>query len=188
MNRASSSMRRPANLVQECRTAHVPHFIYTSSSSVYGANERSLFSIDDAVNHPISLYAATKRVDELIAYAYNHLFSLSTTGLRFFRVYGPWGTGQTLLNSLSSSTAAFRIYNIGHGSPVRVGECVDLVEACPGKKAIRVSAPIQPGDVVSTHPDTQSLRHGVGFSPSIPIDVGIPRFVKWYMDYYGKRQ
>ena len=94
----------------------------------------------------------------------------------------------TLLDSPSSSTAPFRAYNIGHGSPVRVGDCVDLIEECLGKKAIRVSAPIQLGDVVSTHADTQSLRDDTGFSPSIPIEVGIPRFVEWYMDYYGQRQ
>jgi UDP-glucuronate 4-epimerase len=229
-----------ANLAQECRMAHVPHFVYASSSSVYGANKHSPFSVDDPVDHPISLYAATKRADELIAHAYSYLFSLPTTGLRFFTVYGPWGrpdmalflftdaifkgepltlfnggemyrdftyvddvveavmrliplapeqsVQQTLLDSPSSSTAPFRVYNIGHGSPVRVGDCVDLIEECLGKKAIRVSAPIQLGDVVSTHADTQSLKHDTGFSPSIPIEAGIPRLVKWYMDYYGKRQ
>jgi len=226
-----------ANLIQECRMTHVPHFVYASSSSVYGANEHSPFGVDDPVDHPISLYAATKRADELIAHTYSYLFSLPTTGLRFFTVYGPWGRPDmalflftdaifkgkpltlfnggemyrdftyvddvveavtrlislppeqsdqhTLLGLPSSSTAPFRIYNIGHGSPVRVGDCVDLIEECLGKKAIRISAPIQPGDVVSTHADTQSLRHDTGFSPSIPIEVGIPRFVKWYMDYYG---
>ena len=229
-----------ANLIQECRMTHVAHFVYASSSSVYGANERSPFSVDDPVDHPISLYAATKRADELIAHAYSYLFSLPTTGLRFFTVYGPWGrpdmalflftdaifkgkpltlfnggemyrdftyvddiieavmrlipfapkqsVEQTLLDSPSSSMAPFSVYNIGHGSPVRVGDCVDLIEECLGKKAIRISAPIQPGDVVSTNADTQSLRHDTGFSPSIPIEVGIPRLVKWYMDYYGKRQ
>jgi UDP-glucuronate 4-epimerase len=93
-----------------------------------------------------------------------------------------------LLDSPSSSTASFRIYNIGHGAPVRVGDCVDLIEECLSKKAVRVSAPMQPGDVVSTHADTESLRRDVGFSPSIPIGVGIPRFVKWYLNYYGQRQ
>jgi UDP-glucuronate 4-epimerase len=228
-----------ANVIQECRMAHVPHFVYASSSSVYGATEHSPFSVDDSVDHPISLYAATKRADELIAHVYSYLFCLPTTGLRFFTVYGPWGrpdmalflftdaisrgkpltlfnagemyrdftyvddiveaitrliplapvqlTRQTLLDSPASSTGPFRIYNIGHGSPVRVGDCVDLIEECIGKKAIRVSAPMQPGDVVSTHADTQSLRHDTGFSPSIPIEVGIPRFVKWYMDYYDRR-
>jgi UDP-glucuronate 4-epimerase len=227
-----------ANLIQECRIAQVPHFLYASSSSVYGANEHSPLSVDDPVDHPISLYAATKRADELIAHAYSYLFNLPTTGLRFFTVYGPWArpdmapflftdaifrgkpltlfnggemyrdftyvddvveammriiplvpkqsVQQTLLDSPSSSTAAFRIYNIGHGSPVRVGDCVDLIEECLGKKAVRVSAPMQPGDVVATHADTESLKRDTGFSPSIPIEVGIPRFVKWYMDYYGR--
>ena len=229
-----------ANLIQECRIAHVAHFVYASSSSVYGANDHSPFSVSDPVDHPISLYAATKRADELIAHAYSYLFSLPTTGLRFFTVYGPWGrpdmalflftdaivkgkplilfnggemyrdftyvddiveavtriiplvpkqsVQQTLLDSPSSSTAPFRVYNIGHGSPVRVGDCVDFIEKCLGKKAIRVSAPIQSGDVVSTHADIESLRHDTGFSPSIPIEVGIPRFVDWYLNYYGQQE
>jgi UDP-glucuronate 4-epimerase len=229
-----------ANLVQECRISQVSHFVYASSSSVYGANEHLPLSVENPVDHPISLYAATKRADELIAHAYSYLFSLPTTGLRFFTVYGPWGRPDmalflftdaifrgrpltlfnggemyrdftyvddaieavtrliplvpkqsvqpALLDLPSSSTAAFRVYNIGHGFPVRVGDCVDLIEECLGKKAIRVSAPIQPGDVVSTHADTQSLRNDTGFSPSIPIEVGIPRFVKSYLDYYGQRR
>jgi len=228
-----------ANLVQECRMARIAHLLYASSSSVYGANDHSPFSVDDPVDHPISLYAATKRTDELIAHAYSYLFGLPTTGLRFFTVYGPWGrpdmalflftdaivkgrtltlfnggemyrdftyiddiieaisrliplapkqsAQQVLLGTPSSSTAPFRVYNIGHGSPVRVGDCVDLIERYLDKKAIRVSAPMQPGDVVATHADTESLKHDVGFSPAIPIEVGIPRFVEWYMDYYGQR-
>jgi UDP-glucuronate 4-epimerase len=229
-----------ANLAEECRMSRMRHLVYASSSSVYGANEHSPFGVDDPVDHPISLYAATKRTGELIAHAYSYLFSLPTTGLRFFTVYGPWGrpdmalflftdaiskgkpltlfnggemyrdftyvddvieaimrlihlvpkqsVQQTLLESPSSSTAPFRVYNIGHGSPVRVGDCVDLIEECLGKQATRVSAPMQPGDVVSTNADTQSLKHDTGFSPAVPIEVGIPRFVRWYLDYYGQRQ
>jgi UDP-glucuronate 4-epimerase len=229
-----------ANLVQECHVADVPHLVYASSSSVYGANEHSPFSVDNPVDHPISLYAATKRADELIAHAYSYLFGLPTTGLRFFTVYGPWGrpdmalflftdaifkgvpltlfnggdmyrdftyvddvieavirllaltpeqsVQRILLSAPSSSTAPFRLYNVGRGSPVRVGDCVKLIEECLGKKAVLVSAPIQPGDVISTCADTQSLRHDTGFSPSISIEVGIPRFVEWYVEYYGQRE
>jgi UDP-glucuronate 4-epimerase len=226
-----------ANVAEECRMSRIRHLVYASSSSVYGVNEHSPFGVDDPVDHPISLYAATKRADELIAHAYSHLFSLPTTGLRLFTVYGPWGrpdmalflftdaifhgrpltlfrggemyrdftyvddiieaitrlmplapeqsVRQVLLDSPASSTGPFRIYNIGHGSPVRVGDCVDLIEECLGKKAIRMSVPMQPGDVVSTNADTESLRHDTGFTPAVPIEVGIPRFVKWYLDYYG---
>jgi UDP-glucuronate 4-epimerase len=79
------------NVLEGCRHAGVQHLVYASSSSVYGANERVPFSVADNVDHPISLYAASKKANELMAHSYSHLFALPTTGLRFFTVYGPWG-------------------------------------------------------------------------------------------------
>jgi UDP-glucuronate 4-epimerase len=79
------------NVLEGCRHAGVQHLVYASSSSVYGANEKIPFSVEDNVDHPISLYAASKKANELMAHAYSHLFGLPTTGLRFFTVYGPWG-------------------------------------------------------------------------------------------------
>jgi UDP-glucuronate 4-epimerase len=79
------------NILEACRHAKIEHLIFASSSSVYGANTKRPFSVHDPVDHPISLYAATKRANELIAHSYSHLYNLSTTGLRFFSVYGPWG-------------------------------------------------------------------------------------------------
>lgn len=79
------------NLLECCRKFPVKHLVYASSSSVYGANTKMPFNVNDPVNHPVSIYAATKRANELMAHAYSHLFNLSTTGLRFFTVYGPWG-------------------------------------------------------------------------------------------------
>jgi UDP-glucuronate 4-epimerase len=79
------------NILEGCRNHHVEHLVYASSSSVYGANQKLPFSVEDNVDHPVSLYAATKKANELIAFTYSHLFSLPTTGLRFFTVYGPWG-------------------------------------------------------------------------------------------------
>lgn len=79
-----------ANLLEGCRD-RVPHLIYASSSSVYGANDKLPFAVEDRVDHPLSFYAATKRANELMAHAYSHLYHLPTTGLRFFTVYGPWG-------------------------------------------------------------------------------------------------
>lgn len=79
------------NMLECCRHHHIEHLIYASSSSVYGANTKLPFSIHDNVDHPVSLYAATKKANELMAHTYSHLFGLSTTGLRFFTVYGPWG-------------------------------------------------------------------------------------------------
>ena len=78
-------------ILEGCRHANVAHLVYASSSSVYGANHTLPFSEDQAVDHPVSLYAATKRADELMAHSYSHLFRLPATGLRFFTVYGPWG-------------------------------------------------------------------------------------------------
>lgn len=80
-----------ANVLEACRHHGVEHLVYASSSSVYGANTRMPFSVHDEVNHPVSLYAATKKSNELMAHSYSHLFGLPTTGLRYFTVYGPWG-------------------------------------------------------------------------------------------------
>lgn len=80
-----------ANILEGCRHNQVQHLVYASSSSVYGANTRMPFSVHDEVNHPVSLYAATKKSNELMAHSYSHLYGLPTTGLRYFTVYGPWG-------------------------------------------------------------------------------------------------
>ncbi|KZV15269.1 hypothetical protein F511_09357 [Dorcoceras hygrometricum] len=79
------------NLLEACRHGEVGHLVYASSSSVYGANRKLPFAVEDAVDHPVSLYAATKKANELMAHSYSHLYGLPTTGLRFFTVYGPWG-------------------------------------------------------------------------------------------------
>ena len=80
-----------ANVLEGCRHSGIQHFVYASSSSVYGANTKLPFAVDDPVDHPLSLYAATKKANELMAHSYSHLYSIPTTGLRFFTVYGPWG-------------------------------------------------------------------------------------------------
>jgi UDP-glucuronate 4-epimerase len=80
-----------ANVLEGCRHNHVQHLVYASSSSVYGGNTKMPFSEEDPVDHPVSLYAATKKANELMAHSYSHLYGLPTTGLRFFTVYGPWG-------------------------------------------------------------------------------------------------
>ena len=79
------------NILEACRHGGVQHLVYASSSSVYGANRKLPFAVEDAVDHPVSLYAATKKANELMAHTYSHLYGLPTTGLRFFTVYGPWG-------------------------------------------------------------------------------------------------
>lgn len=88
---ADSNLVGFINVLEACRHHGVQHLVYASSSSVYGANEKAPFSVSDPVDHPVSLYAATKKANELMAHTYSHLFGLPTTGLRFFTVYGPWG-------------------------------------------------------------------------------------------------
>lgn len=88
---ASSNLVGFANILEACRHGEVEHLVYASSSSVYGANRKLPFAVEDAVDHPLSLYAATKKANELMAHTYSHLYGLPTTGLRFFTVYGPWG-------------------------------------------------------------------------------------------------
>jgi len=87
----SSNIAGFVNILEACRHNHVEHLVYASSSSVYGANTQMPFSVHNNVDHPVSLYAATKKANELMAHTYSHLFNLPTTGLRFFTVYGPWG-------------------------------------------------------------------------------------------------
>lgn len=104
------------NVLEGCRLARTPHLVYASSSSIYGLNEKTPFSAHDSVDHPVSLYAATKRADELMAHVYSHQFSLPTTGLRFFTVYGPWDRPDMALQSFAkkiSNGETIEVYNNG---------------------------------------------------------------------------
>lgn len=104
------------NILEGCRYAEVQHLVYASSSSVYGANIKIPFAVDDPVEHPVSLYAATKRANELMAYTYSHLYSLPTTGLRFFTVYGPWGRPDMAYFSFTKSILSgkpIKVFNYG---------------------------------------------------------------------------
>ena len=104
------------NVIEGCRHARVGHLVYASSSSVYGANHVLPFSEDQNVDHPVSLYAATKKANELIAYSYSHLYRLPTTGLRFFTVYGPWGRPDTAPMLFAKAILAgtpIRVFNYG---------------------------------------------------------------------------
>ncbi|HEX5313958.1 MAG TPA: NAD-dependent epimerase [Gammaproteobacteria bacterium] len=104
------------NLCECCRAHPVRHLVYASTSSVYGANEKLPFAVADGADHPVSLYAATKRANELIAHAYSHLFAIPATGLRFFTVYGPWGRPDMALFKFTRSMLAgepIEVYNHG---------------------------------------------------------------------------
>jgi UDP-glucuronate 4-epimerase len=228
------------NVLEGCRHNGCGHLLYASSSSVYGSNTKLPFRTSDNVDHPLSLYGASKKANELMAHSYSHLFRLPTTGLRFFTVYGPWGrpdmamwlfaaailagTPISLFNhgkmrrdftyvddvvqavtrlidkpaqpdpawsgdapNPATSTAPWRVYNIGNNSPVDVPHVVDLLEQVIGKKAIRELLPMQAGDVPATFADVDDLMRAVDFKPSTPIAEGIAKFVAWYMDYQKGR-
>lgn len=227
------------NILEACRHSKIGHLIYASSSSVYGANKKMPFSVHDNVDHPISLYAASKKANELMAHTYSALYDLPTTGLRFFTVYGPFGrpdmalflftkailegrpidvynhgkmrrdftyvgdiveaigrlipkipvpdqTWNGLTPDPSSSFAPYRVYNIGNNKPVELLKFIEVIEQKIGKKAIKTLLPIQDGDVPETYADVEDLMREVDFKPSTPIDVGVGRFVDWYLDYYGE--
>ncbi|HEY4583809.1 MAG TPA: NAD-dependent epimerase [Lysobacter sp.] len=225
------------NVLEACRASRVGHLVYASSSSVYGANRELPFSVEHPVDHPVSLYAATKKANELMAHTYSHLYALPTTGLRFFTVYGPWGrpdmspflfarriaAGEpidvynhgrhsrdftyiddivegvvrtldrppaaqddpALLASPATSTAPYRVYNIGSHRPVELLRYIELLEQHLGRRVERRLLPLQPGDVADTYADVDALRRDTGYAPGTPVEDGVARFVAWYRDYYG---
>ncbi len=225
------------HLLECCRFHPVKHLVFASSSSVYGSNAKMPFATSDGVDHPISLYAASKKANELMAHSYSHLFGIPTTGLRFFTVYGPWGRpdmayflfadairegkpiqvfnqGQmkrdfTYIDDIvsgvllvagrpatansnfdrqhpdpSSSTAPYKLYNIGNSSPVPLLEFIEAIEKGLGKKAKMEFLPMQPGDVVETHADISELMQDMGYEPKISVAQGVAEFTKWYLNFY----
>jgi UDP-glucuronate 4-epimerase len=207
---------------------------------VYGANTSMPFSIHDNVDHPVSLYAATKKANEMMAHCYSHLYQIPTTGLRFFTVYGPWGRPDMALFKFTqaimhgkqlevynqgrmkrdftyvddivsamvklldhvpqpnsgwdskhpdpaTSSAPYRIFNIGNNRPTELARFIEVLETIIGKKADIRYLPLQPGDVLETYADVDSLSEAVGFAPSTTIEDGIAKFVAWYRTYYDIR-
>ncbi len=225
------------NVLEGCRRAKVEHLVYASSSSVYGGNTRMPFSVHDNVDHPVSLYAATKKANELMAHTYAHLYGIPCTGLRFFTVYGPWGRPDmalflftkailagkpidvynhgrmqrdfTYIDDIvegvvraldrpakpdpawsgdtpnhATSSAPYRLYNIGNHQPVALLRFIEILEKALGKTAKKNFLPMQAGDVPATYADVQELIDDVGFKPDTPLEEGIRRFVEWYRGYY----
>jgi len=213
------------NLLECIRHHKIKKLVYASSSSVYGLNKKVPFETEDNVDHPISLYAATKKSNELMAYTYSHLYDIQTIGLRFFTVYGPWGrpdmamflftdailnnnpikvfnegklsrdftyiddmiegVQKTLLNP-QPEEKNYSLYNIGNGSPVKLLDFIKAVEHSTGKTAEKQMMPMQPGDVEQTWADTKALEKDYGYKPNTDIQVGVDKFVEWYIDYYNK--
>jgi UDP-glucuronate 4-epimerase len=225
------------NVLEGCRHSGVGHLVFASSSSVYGSNTRLPFSEHDNVDHPVSLYAATKKANELMAHSYAHLYRLPCTGLRFFTVYGPWGRPDMALFKFTegilagrpipvfnrgemvrdftyvddivegivrvidlpaqprpdwsgdhpdpaTSSAPWRVFNIGNSQPVKLLRYIEVIEQCLGRKAVVELLPMQPGDVQATIADVSSLKKATGFRPNTSVETGVAKFIDWYRDYY----
>jgi len=189
------------NILEGCRHSEIKHLVFASSSSVYGANTLMPFSVHHNVDHPVSLYAATKKANELMAHTYASLYNIPCTGLRFFTVYGPWGRPDMALFLFTKAILEgksidvynygkmkrdfpYKIYNIGNNNPVGLMRFIDVLEKYLGKKTEKNFLPMQPGDVPATCADIDDLMKNVGFSPSTPIEKGVKKFLDWYLDYY----
>lgn len=226
-----------SHILEASRIFKIKHLVYASSSSVYGSNSKVPFSVADNVDHPVSLYAATKKSNELMAHAYSHLYDIPSSGLRFFTVYGPWGrpdmapmkfaeaivSGKEIqvynygnhrrdftyiddivdgvikvydnppkrdanwnsnISDPGSSSAPWRVFNIGNGQPVNLMDFISCLEKELGKKAILKFLPMQPGDVLDTWAENSDLIRSLGYSPNVSIEIGVKKFVEWYRDYY----
>jgi UDP-glucuronate 4-epimerase len=229
------------NVLECCRHHAIGHLVYASSSSVYGMNSAMPFSVHDNVDHPISLYAASKKANELMAHTYSHLYRIPTTGLRFFTVYGPWGRPDMALFLFTkailagepiqvfnngemqrdftyiddivegiirvtdrpatanpdwdssypdpgTSSAPYRLYNIGNSKPVRLLDFIDAIEKALGRTAQKVLLPMQPGDVAATYADVEDLIAMADYQPNTPMQTGIDNFIAWYLEYMHKEQ
>lgn len=235
---ADSNLVGHLTILEGCRHNKVQHLVYASSSSVYGLNRKMPFDTSDSVDHPVSLYAATKKANEMMAHSYSHLYNLPTTGLRFFTVYGPWGRPDMALfkftnaivkgeaidvynngdmqrdftyiddivegilriqnviptrqenwsveeGSPANSSAPYRIYNIGHGSPVKLMDYIEALEESLGVEAKKNFMPMQPGDVYATYADTEDLFKAIDYRPQVKVKEGVQAFVDWYKSYYN---
>ena len=234
---ADSNLIGHLAVLEGCRRTGVKHLVYASSSSVYGLNTKMPFATSDSVDHPVSLYAATKKANELMSHTYSHLYGVPTTGLRFFTVYGPWGRPDMALflftkaildgkpinifnngemsrdftyiddivegivriqdcipqpnsswsveaGATSTSSAPYRVFNIGNGNPVKLMDYISALESALGIEAIKNFMPMQPGDVPATWAETEDLFTATGHRPQVSVEEGVARFVEWYRSFY----
>jgi len=228
-----------AHILEGCRHNKVGHLVYASSSSTYGLNTKQPFSTHDGVNHPVSLYAATKKANELMAHSYSHLYDLPTTGLRFFTVYGPYDRPDMALQKFAraimndqpikvfnfgkhrrdftyiddivegiirilerpaasnsswdsnnpdpaTSSAPYRIYNIGNNNPIKLMDYIKALEISLDKVAEKELLPIQPGDVPDTYADVDDLQEQFGYKPCMSVKQGVENFAIWFKAYNEK--
>lgn len=225
------------NILEGCRQSKVGHLVYASSSSVYGLNGKVPFSEKDSIAHPVSLYAATKKANELMAHSYSQLYGIPTTGLRLFTVYGPWGRPDmspflfmdailhdrplkvfnkgdmlrdfTYIDDIvesiyriatiipegnkdwdeknpdpSSSSAPYRIFNVGHSHPTKLMDYIHCIEKSIGREAKKDFLPMQPGDVYQTYADSSALAETTDFCPDTDLQDGIDKTVAWFKEFY----
>jgi UDP-glucuronate 4-epimerase len=150
------------NILEGCRHSKVQHLVYASSSSVYGGNTKMPFSEHDSVDHPVSLYAATKKANELMAHTYSHLYNLPTTGLRFFTVYGPWGRPDMALFLFTKAILEGRPIDVfNHGNMQRDFTYVDDIVEGVVRVLDRVAAPNPDYDAVMADPATSNAPYRV---------------------------
>jgi UDP-glucuronate 4-epimerase len=226
------------NVLEGARAHGTGHLVFASTSSVYGLNRKLPFEESQNTDHPVSLYAATKKANEAMAHSYAHLFAIPCTGLRFFTVYGPWGRPDMALFKFTrgmlagesipvfnegrmirdftyvddivegvvriadrpaapdpdwdpqspapaSSSAPWRLYNIGNHRRVELMRYIRALEEALGVEAKLNLLPMQPGDVEATEADTSALERTTGFAPATPVEEGVRRFVAWYRQHYG---
>lgn len=150
------------NVLEGCSHARVQHLVYASSSSVYGGNTRMPFSVHDSVDHPVSMYAATKKANELMAHTYSHLFGLPTTGLRFFTVYGPWGRPDMALFLFTKAILEGRPIDVfNHGRMQRDFTYVDDIVEGVIRVADRIATPAPGYDALNPDPATSHAPYRV---------------------------
>lgn len=225
------------NILEGCRSVNTKHLVFASTSSVYGLNTNMPLNVHQSTEHPITLYAATKKANEMMAHSYSHLFHLPVTGVRFFTAYGPWGRPDMALflftkailsnepikvfnkgemirdftyvtdiaeglckilekptqananwntnsHDPASSSAAYRIVNIGNSKPVSLMDYINAVEKAIGKKAIKEMLPLQPGDVPATNADVSDLINDYNYKPTTEVNEGVKKFIEWYRAFY----
>lgn len=216
-------------ILESARSAGIRRIIYASSSSVYGQQSPHAFRETDAADSPQSVYAVSKRTNEMLAKIYSDMYGMRLTGLRFFSVYGEWGrpdmapyiftdallSGNPISlfnggqlsrdftyiddvaecvrrivengNGIFQGAPESEIINIGHGSPTLVSDMLALLEKLTGKKAIKRLLPMQNGEMRSTLADSSKMKIQYGYQPSTPLETGLAKFVKWYVDHEMNR-
>lgn len=232
-----SNITGTLHVLEGCRHHKIEHLVFASTSSVYGLNTEMPFSVHNNADHPMTLYAATKKANEMMAHSYAHLYGFPVTGLRFFTVYGPWGRPDmalflftkailegrpvdifnngkmvrdfTYIDDIAegvvrcldrapaanegwdtrradpaTSSAPYRIYNIGNNQPVELITFIEAIEKELGMKSRKNFLPMQQGDVPATRANVDDLIRDTGFKPSTSVETGVANFVRWYRDYF----